>query len=171
MTRQAELHNRLAGQIVASIVRPPIQAGGSHTDVLVLMESVVVGVMLTCAKLGGDEIVLDVVVDGIKQRLAEARLGPLEPGGHGMTVHKTIECDVCKAMAEDTPTTEWGRTVTVTIHVDGEDILASDEPVDLCPQCLKKLITLCDPLTWPAPDHTREAIHARFAKLKAEAQR
>lgn len=78
---QAELHNRIAGAIVASIVKPPIEAGGDYTDVLVLFESVVVGVMLAVAKLGGDEIVLDAVVTAAKARLAELRLGPVKPAG------------------------------------------------------------------------------------------
>jgi hypothetical protein len=78
---QRELHNRLAGEIVASIVKPPIAAGGEFTDVLILLESVIVGVCAVAVKVGGDEVVLDVVVDGARQRLAEMRLGAVEPGG------------------------------------------------------------------------------------------
>ena len=74
MTDQSELHNQLAGQIVASIVKPVIENGGETTDVMVLTESVVVGVALACIKLGGDERVLDVIFDRAKDRLAELRL-------------------------------------------------------------------------------------------------
>lgn len=81
MSSQSELHNRLAGQIVAAIVKPPLEAGGSYTDVLVLLESVILGVVLTGVKLGGDETVLDEVMLHVKERLAEQRLGGIEPAG------------------------------------------------------------------------------------------
>lgn len=81
MPNQTELHNRLAGQIVASIVRPPLQAGGTVLDVMVLFESVVVGVSLAVIKLGGDDAVLDVVLDRARERLAEIRLTPIKPQG------------------------------------------------------------------------------------------
>ena len=51
---QVDLHNQLAGKIVASIVKPPLDHGGSETDVLVLLESVVAGVVLAITRLGGD---------------------------------------------------------------------------------------------------------------------
>lgn len=81
MTDQTELHNRLAGEIVARIVRPVIGEGGDFTDVMVLTESVLVGVALACIKLGGDETVLDVMLDAAKQRLAEIRLKDIETKG------------------------------------------------------------------------------------------
>ncbi|MGE0289300.1 MAG: hypothetical protein AB7I42_26505 [Bradyrhizobium sp.] len=77
----SDLHNELAGKIVASIVRPAYAVRGSFTDILVLTESVLVGVCLTCVKLGGDEKVLDVMVDGARQRLAEIRLKDLQTEG------------------------------------------------------------------------------------------
>lgn len=83
MTDQSKLHNRLAGQIVASIVRPVLNGGGSETDVLVLLESVTVGVALAIIKLGGDERVLDVVHERAKERLAKLRLTGIEPQGRG----------------------------------------------------------------------------------------
>ena len=81
MSAQTDLHNRLAGQIVASIVRPPLEAGGSFTDVMVLAESVLVGVALACIKLGGDEVVLQVMFDAARARLAEIRLSDLSTDG------------------------------------------------------------------------------------------
>lgn len=74
MLDQSELHNKLAGQIVASIVRPPLEEGGSETDVLVLLESVITGVILYVTKFGGDEIIMDNLADGVKLRLATLRL-------------------------------------------------------------------------------------------------
>jgi hypothetical protein len=80
---QRQLHNKLAGQIVASIVRPPIEAGGTFTDVMILTESVLVGVAAACIKLGGDNLVLDTMVNAAKERLAEMRLGDLPTMGEG----------------------------------------------------------------------------------------
>lgn len=78
---QTELHNRLAGQIVASIVRPPMVAGGGPTDVLVLLESVVTGVLTAVVKLGGEGPVLDVFIDGVRERMARIRLEDIRPAG------------------------------------------------------------------------------------------
>lgn len=78
---QTEIHNRLAGQIVASIVRPPLEAGGEFSAVLVLLESVIFGVVLAGVKLGGDEIILDEVVAAVKRRLAEHRLSNINTAG------------------------------------------------------------------------------------------
>lgn len=78
---QRELHNRLAGQIVASIVKPPLEAGGTSIDVLILFESVAVGVMLALTKLGGDEIVFDTIAERVKERLADLRLRDIATGG------------------------------------------------------------------------------------------
>ena len=83
MASKSELLNRLAGQIVASIVKPPLEAGGNETDVLVLLESVIVGTVLTIVKLGGDERVLDAVIERARERLAEIRLDGIEPKGKG----------------------------------------------------------------------------------------
>lgn len=80
-SEQTKLHNELAGQIVGQIVRPVIESGGSYTEVLVLLESVILGVMLMAVKLGGDEIVFDTVVERVKQRLAECRLRHVNPAG------------------------------------------------------------------------------------------
>jgi hypothetical protein len=81
MDLQTEIHNRTAGEIVKAIVKPPLDAGGQFTDVLVILESVIFGVMLMAVKLGGDDKVLDEVVLHVKERLAKARLGGIEPSG------------------------------------------------------------------------------------------
>lgn len=85
MSIQSELHNRLAGDIVKMIVMPPLEAGGDFKDVMVLLESVIAGVVLVMFKLGGDNIVLDTVLAGVKARveeiMARERLGPLPTKG------------------------------------------------------------------------------------------
>lgn len=81
MADQSDLHNRLAGPIVAAIVRPVLAAGGSPSDVLMLLESVIVGVCLTMIRLGGDNRVLDIVIDRARARLAEIRLADIKPDG------------------------------------------------------------------------------------------
>jgi hypothetical protein len=58
MTPQ-EIHNRDVGEIVRAIIKPTLDAGGEFTDVLVMLESVILGVMLFAVKTGGDELVLD----------------------------------------------------------------------------------------------------------------
>jgi hypothetical protein len=78
-----DLHNRLAGEIVTSIVRPVIANGGSMQEVLVLTESVLVGVSLACVRLGGDDKMLDVMVEGARRRLAEIRQRDIETEGRG----------------------------------------------------------------------------------------
>lgn len=78
---QNDIHNRIAPQIVASIVKPPLEAGGEFKDVLIVLESVIVGVMLAGVKLGGDTKVLDLVIERVRERLAKARLAPIEPAG------------------------------------------------------------------------------------------
>jgi hypothetical protein len=78
-----DAHNRLAIQIVSLIVNQPAAAGGTLSDILALCESVLVGVVLRCFELGGDEIVLDAVVGRVKERLAKARLEDLEAKGSG----------------------------------------------------------------------------------------
>ncbi len=78
---QADLHNRLAASIVASIVEPPIEAGGRATDVLVLLESVIVGVLVVVARPGGDAVVIERVMEGVKSRLAAWRVAGRETAG------------------------------------------------------------------------------------------
>lgn len=85
MSIQSDLHNRIAGEIVKMIVMPPLEAGGDFKDVMVLLESVIAGVVLGMFKLGGDNIVLDTVMDAAKARVQEImardRLGQLPTKG------------------------------------------------------------------------------------------
>lgn len=81
MDDQTEIHNRIAPAIVKQIVKEPIEAGGSNTDVLVVLESVIVGVLLAIVKRGGDEKVLDAIVAAVKRRMAKNRLSGIGPAG------------------------------------------------------------------------------------------
>lgn len=81
VNRETELHNRLAGEIVRSIVVPVVEGGGTTSEILVLLESVNVGVLLAVAKLGGDEPIVDVLTERVKSRLAEIRLTTIETKG------------------------------------------------------------------------------------------
>lgn len=76
MTTQTEIHNRIAGEIVKSIVRPPIEAGGKAGDVLVVLESVVLGTLLALSELNdwGEierETYLRAVVAAVRQRMSK----------------------------------------------------------------------------------------------------
>jgi hypothetical protein len=71
----ADSHNAEVLRLVHEIMGPTLAAGGTMTDVLVLLESILLGFVLLNVRLGGDEIVLDALVSGVKARLAEQRLG------------------------------------------------------------------------------------------------
>jgi hypothetical protein len=78
-----ELHNRVAKQIVAKILNETRAAGGSYSDLLLICESVLVGVVVECFRLGHDAKVLDLLFTAAKARLAKVRLADLEAKGHG----------------------------------------------------------------------------------------
>ncbi|MGH6950835.1 MAG: hypothetical protein ACREH4_08180 [Vitreimonas sp.] len=72
------LHNKLAGEIVRRIVEPTIEAGGDRTSILVLTESVVTGVVEFCARNDNvsREVVLDALIDGVRERLTDIAARP-----------------------------------------------------------------------------------------------
>lgn len=74
-----QIHDRDVVRIMKAIIAPTMAAGGEFTDVLVLLESVVVGVILFGIKEGGDDPVLAAMVERIKLRLEEARLKDKKP--------------------------------------------------------------------------------------------
>jgi hypothetical protein len=79
----AELHNRLAHQIVDQIVNEPIAAGGTMSHVMMICESVLVGVVLRCFELGSDVRAFDIISGRVKERLARVRLEEIETKGRG----------------------------------------------------------------------------------------
>jgi hypothetical protein len=78
-----ELHNRVAQQIVAQILNETRAAGGSYSDLLVICESVLVGVVVECFRLGHDAKVIDLLFTAAKARLAKVQLEDLETKGNG----------------------------------------------------------------------------------------
>ena len=69
----AERHNAIVEQAVELIAKQPIAAGGGVDEVLTVLEGVIVGVMTLCIKPWGDEEVLEMVMRGALERLAEDR--------------------------------------------------------------------------------------------------
>ena len=78
-----ELHNRVAREVVARIVNETKEAGGSYSDLLVICESVLVGVVVECFKLGHDSKVIDLLFTAARARLAKVRLEDLHTKGSG----------------------------------------------------------------------------------------
>lgn len=76
-----ELHNRVARQVVAQIINETKAAGGSYSDLLVICESILVGIVVECFRLGHDSKVIDLVFTAAKDRLARARLVDLDAKG------------------------------------------------------------------------------------------
>ncbi|WP_279483438.1 hypothetical protein [Aureimonas sp. SK2] len=72
---QAELHNQLAPELSARIVRAPLTTGGDVTDVCVLMESVLVGVAQTLEAAGlAKPEVLAMICENAKRRHTQLHL-------------------------------------------------------------------------------------------------
>jgi hypothetical protein len=53
------------------------------SDIMMLCESVLVGVMIECFQLGSDVKMLDIIVGRVKERLAKVRLEDIEIKGSG----------------------------------------------------------------------------------------
>jgi hypothetical protein len=77
----AAQHNATVGKIVSDIIDPIMKQGGTTSQIMVLTESVLVGVALACIKLGGDELVLDHMFGRAKERLVEIRLKDIKTEG------------------------------------------------------------------------------------------
>ena len=67
-----KLHNRVARQVAAQIINETKAAGGSYSDLLVICESVLVGVVVGCFRLGDDSEVIDLVFTAAKHRCESA---------------------------------------------------------------------------------------------------
>lgn len=71
----AHRHNEISRDLLTRIVKPVIDAGGSTSEVMVILESVVAGVLTACAKLDGHnasqrDSMLMGLEDGVRGRLA-----------------------------------------------------------------------------------------------------
>jgi hypothetical protein len=72
----AEVHNHHAPLIVESIIRPVLEAGGDTTDIMVMLETVVSGVLLFAVKDNdgcSDEKVTALLLECVKDRMAVFR--------------------------------------------------------------------------------------------------
>ena len=76
-----QLHNRVARQVVAQIINETKAAGGSYLDLLVICESVLVGVVVECFRLGHDSKIIELLFTAAKARLAKVRLEDLPAKG------------------------------------------------------------------------------------------
>lgn len=81
-------HNKLAGQLVAQIVKGVHELDGTAGDCLVLVESVLVGVFLAVVPDGHDAAQAQAVFNRAAVRLEELRhkrrqLAAQKPQGHG----------------------------------------------------------------------------------------
>lgn len=81
MSTPVERHNAIVGPVVNAIVRPVLASGGHPAEIMVVLESVIVGCLLTIVRLGGDESAVDALLSGVRQRLAETRFDAAKPEG------------------------------------------------------------------------------------------
>ena len=81
MSNMSAIHNELSRKFVHEILGEALKRGATPEDILVLLESCVMGAYLAIVKLGGDEKVLDVMFEGVRLRLAEKRLGEIGTAG------------------------------------------------------------------------------------------
>lgn len=77
----SEAHDAASAAGLKAICKPIIEAGGTPVDLIIVAESVMVGIAMMVIKLGGDEPVLDLIFERAKERLAELRLKDLEVEG------------------------------------------------------------------------------------------
>lgn len=78
-----DVHNATVRKIVADIVKPTLAAGGTATAVLVVLESVVLGVLLALTRLGGAGPVFDHLMAAVRTRIAAHDLANAPPAGKG----------------------------------------------------------------------------------------
>ena len=72
----SDRHNEISRDLLMRIVKPVIDAGGSTSEVMVLLESVVAGVLTACAKIDGHDAgqrdsMLMALESGVRGRLMQ----------------------------------------------------------------------------------------------------
>ena len=82
-TAAADLHNRLARELVSRIASERFAAGDPINDVLNLCEEVLLGVLLSRFDLGRDAKALDLIAMRVKERLNKVRSEDLKIRGGG----------------------------------------------------------------------------------------
>ena len=79
---EVAIHNRIADDIMKLMLEPITDHEGDYTDVLLLLESIITGIVLGIVKEGSEETVLDKVVETTKKRMAMIRLSEAAPHGN-----------------------------------------------------------------------------------------
>lgn len=71
MSKMSDVHNEQVGPMLRRMIAPIIANGGDTTDILVLTESLVTGVVEFCAKNDSlaRDLVFDKLIDGVRGRL------------------------------------------------------------------------------------------------------
>lgn len=77
----ADVTNQAAIASLRALTSPLHANSARAADYLIALEGVVVGVLLLVCKPGGDEATLEVMVAGVRERLADARLRIAETRG------------------------------------------------------------------------------------------
>ena len=70
MSAHYDLHNELVAEILPRIVKPILAAGGGPGEVLVVIESLLVGIVLFAGNGVANPALVQAVADGAKARLA-----------------------------------------------------------------------------------------------------
>lgn len=72
---QRAVHDLMVEPTVKAILCGPLQSGGDHTHVMILLESIVVGVVLCCGNdKGNPEALAEGLYERVRQRIADNRL-------------------------------------------------------------------------------------------------
>jgi hypothetical protein len=87
MTDASKRHNEISRDLLMRIVKPVIEAGGTTSEVMVILESVVAGVLTACAEIDArDEAhrdgMLMALESGVRQRLEVIPLGRMGDPRH-----------------------------------------------------------------------------------------
>lgn len=78
MAEPVDLHNAAVLPILREVVA---RVGDKPSELLVFAATMVAGLFLLIVRLGGDEPVLEVFMEDVRDRLAHARLGPIKTEG------------------------------------------------------------------------------------------
>lgn len=73
---------RVVGDLVGTVVRTPIEAGGHPEDVVILLTGVVAGVLSAVTLPGEERAILHHMVQDALERIPELRLKTVEPAGN-----------------------------------------------------------------------------------------
>lgn len=82
MTQAAHaVHQKIVPDIVATIISSVQSVGGDPLDMLIILESVIVGVLAIITKEDGEAHVMEEVTEGVLKRIPEIRLSMARAGG------------------------------------------------------------------------------------------